>query len=299
MTDNNNIENLFKDAFDKYEAPVDASVWKGVEEAVKNIPAPAAPVTTVVKSFSIIKSIVAVVSVATVAIVTYSVLKPKSPEAIQVIPVTNEIVVGKNDFTNKSDATFPKVNNSGTITKSSKKNDEKNLETNVSQQTLSTTIPQQENIQPPVQDKSIPSQEIQASSSQPKAPEDAQPVYETEQKPSDTPLTDDPDETSSNGTPSNSPTCIEPKLANFFSPNNDDQGDTYYIKDSNFKEEHVKILDLRGKIIKQWDKVGGFWDGKLPNGDNAEIGTYMVIINAICENGAPYKKKINIFLRRQ
>lgn len=304
MTDNNNIENLFKDAFDKYEAPVDASVWEGVQQGLKNIPAPAVPVTAVVKSFSVIKSVIAIVAISTLAVITYSVLKPTSPQAIPAAAVANEIVTEKNNFTNNNIAAFSdkQKNNHDAKTIIPKSNVEKIKEATLTEQSVNSTMPaEQSSVQSGSQRTSASLQETAIPSEPLKVTTDTHPLESAEQKQNDatSAKTNEPDEQTTNASGTDARTCDEPNLTNTFTPNNDGINDVYFISDNNLKEIQVKILNLRGKIIKQWDKKAGFWDGKLPNGSNAETGTYMLIVNAVCNNGAPFKKKINIQLIRQ
>lgn len=68
---------------------------------------------------------------------------------------------------------------------------------------------------------------------------------------------------------------VEPcNTSNVFSPDDDGQMDTYYIKDSGV----ARIYNAQGKLVRQL-AVPGSWDGRTETGELAPTDYYSVIIN--------------------
>ena len=295
MTDNNNIEKLFKDTFDNFEPNVDASVWNGVEQGIKNVPA--TPASAVVKSFSALKSVIAIVSVATIAVVTYTILKTKSPEAI-VSSVKSIQTAEQYKFNSDAKINSESESNSSSSQLLSAPKPTQTLK--VQEQTLQTgdveNIPVQNEQPAVVEHSNLAASTVNTSqpgTSQPSAV--LQKQMQTEQTPEQTSAEADDSKESA---PASSQTC-ELNLSNTFTPIGDGINDSYFIEDNNLSELHVKILDLRGNLIKQWNSTEGSWDGKLSNNADAPNGTYLLIVNAICKNGEAFNKKNQIRLIRQ
>ena len=91
-----------------------------------------------------------------------------------------------------------------------------------------------------------------------------------------------------------------PGLGNMvFTPNGDGIGDWFEFDDSNLSEVSVKIYSLKGyKLVSEWHTHGGRWDGNLQNGNPAEEGIYLVMIQAKGIDQTNYKNTIKLQLRR-
>lgn len=48
----------------------------------------------------------------------------------------------------------------------------------------------------------------------------------------------------------------------------------------------------------EWNQTGGSWDGRLRNGNEADEGIYIVMINGKGVDGNTYKSTIKLQLRR-
>ncbi len=295
---NNDIEKLFKDAFDQFEPNVDASVWSGVEQGIKNIPA--APAAAVVKSFSAIKAAVAIIATATVGFVTYTFISTKSPEAI-VTPTPATAIVTQNDAPASEEIKIPLGDNASVQKTATEKTSIQN--------STPQTAPQQTSVNEKSDVPNTPAAMVEGAAPSYAAPSVKQPQPEpsathaaepkqTTAEPKQTESLNEPADTKDNTAIKTIETC-DLKLPNTFTPNGDDINDTYFIDDNNLSSVQVKILDLRGNVIKQWSNMGGMWDGKLANNTEAPNGTYLLILNAVCKNGEPFNKKIQIRLIRQ
>ena len=234
----------------------------------------------------------------------YNVSKTQTPEAIQTPVAANEIAVEKNNanaVADKSNLTSTKISHTNKIADFSKVAATKNAGENLNSQTTNSNASQtEEKISITENSSSTTNPVVQGNNTQPAtqitAPQ--QEVKHQEETPVENPA-DASTVSDKTSEPANSTAGCQIKLTNTFTPSGDDINDNYFVSDKNLKEMHVKILDLRGKILKQWDRADGYWDGKLPNGSEAPTGKYVLIINGVCIDGLPYTSKTIIKLIRQ
>jgi hypothetical protein len=78
------------------------------------------------------------------------------------------------------------------------------------------------------------------------------------------------------------------KIPRRFSPNGDGIGDVISVKGRNIKEFHAKILNIsNAKVIFEWFWIEGFWNGRDMFGNKVPEGTYMLQVVASGEDGVP------------
>ena len=63
-------------------------------------------------------------------------------------------------------------------------------------------------------------------------------------------------------------------LPNAFSPNGDGRNDVFKINTRNLKSLSVTVFDQSGKLIYKWDGIDGGWDGNFSDGRPAPVGHY-------------------------
>ena len=107
-------------------------------------------------------------------------------------------------------------------------------------------------------------------------------------------------ETPKQNTASKPETVAVPGLGNtIFTPNGDGIGDVFEFDDSYLTEVNVKIYNSKNyKLVYEWNQTGGSWDGRLRNGNEADEGIYIVMINGKGVDGNTYKSTIKLQLRR-
>jgi gliding motility-associated-like protein len=86
-------------------------------------------------------------------------------------------------------------------------------------------------------------------------------------------------------------------IPNSFTPNNDERNDSFYIPKGCLDSISISIYDRWGQLMKRWDTIEGFWDGKI-NGTPAPTGVYVYLLNAYFLSGERKQKKGTITLYR-
>lgn len=299
MKEEKNIEQLFKDAFDNFEAPVDSALWQNIETAVSSNPVnPADKVlSTTANKVLVVKtlSMIAGVALITAGILHYfnrqeeTVTKPSAtstkenitpaeqPKSIQ--KTTEPITIQPAE---KNKTVQPAVNKlkaekeSNTVTPAVK------TETPA---VVNTTSNHQENTT-----VNQPNNNAVKTESVKKTIAPATPAV-TENKVTEAPK---------QNTVSKPETVAVPGLGNtIFTPNGDGIGDMFEFDDSYLTEVNVKIYNSKNhKLVYEWNQTGGGWDGKLRNGNDADEGIYIVMINGKGFDGKNYKTTIKLQLRR-
>jgi uncharacterized protein (UPF0333 family) len=84
------------------------------------------------------------------------------------------------------------------------------------------------------------------------------------------------------------PSINKDKIPRSFSPNGDGIGDVIRIEGKNIKEFHASILSVSsGKVVFEWFWIEGVWDGTDMMGNKVPRGTYMLLVIAAGEDGKP------------
>ena len=86
---------------------------------------------------------------------------------------------------------------------------------------------------------------------------------------------------------------------NVITPNGDGKNEIFVIESDYILTLQVQVLNMTGKIIHQWSSLHGFWDGRLENGDLAPEGKYLINIFAIREDGLQVREQpLTLVLKR-
>ena len=87
------------------------------------------------------------------------------------------------------------------------------------------------------------------------------------------------------------------EMPNIFTPNGDNQNDTYHAKDNyqSIVEFRAIIFNRWGKKLYEWNDPAGSWDGKY-NGQDMPQGVYYVLVNARGADGRKFviKRDVNL-----
>lgn len=83
-----------------------------------------------------------------------------------------------------------------------------------------------------------------------------------------------------------------------FTPNGDGQNDLFVFARVNVASYTIVIVDKEANVVYDYSGTDGKWDGKTPNGKNAKEGTYYYLVSAVGKDGKTYEKKGKIALKR-
>ena len=83
-----------------------------------------------------------------------------------------------------------------------------------------------------------------------------------------------------------------------FSPNGDGKDDLFVFNRVNVERYTIMIVDKNANVVYDYSGTDGRWDGKTPNGKKAQEGIYYYIVSAIGKDGKTYEKKGKINLSR-
>lgn len=302
MTENNNIENLFKDALSNYEAPVDASLWQGIEHVVGQPPV-AAPVAanTVVKSFSAFKLFIAATTVSVVGVTSYFVFDKDEVKPSSKIETNTTL-----------------YNNAGSVSETKTQPTPEKIVVNEAKTVSVTKKQSSPEIFPVVTDKSIGNVDEKSSNTttedqtSPKPSENnSAPGLTNSQKeitheqPEGKIDESNPQRPAAAAPPSRENVKLKEDVLTFpgidkqvFTPNSDGKNDVFEVDDSQMQSINIKIISTSGKSVYLRDKIGGSWDGTLLNGDEAPEGLYIVFINATGLDGKKYSRVTRLLLER-
>ncbi len=86
-------------------------------------------------------------------------------------------------------------------------------------------------------------------------------------------------------------------IPNTFTPNFDQKNDTFFIPKGCLQSIAVSIYDRWGTLVKRYEGLDGFWDGKI-NGAAATTGVYIYLLDGTFLSGDRIRKKGTITLFR-
>ena len=75
------------------------------------------------------------------------------------------------------------------------------------------------------------------------------------------------------------------RLPNHFTPDGDGINDVFTLRTTGLKSLEVTLFKQGGLIVAKWNDLHGSWNGVLPNGKNADAGTYYYSVTAITAEG--------------
>lgn len=87
------------------------------------------------------------------------------------------------------------------------------------------------------------------------------------------------------------------QLANVISPNGDDKNERFFVPNECLETASVSIFNRWGVLVKKWDGLDGFWDGKIKGATAAE-GVYYYIMEGTYFNGETAYQRGTISLYR-
>lgn len=312
------IEEVFKSAFDNFEADVDPSVWTNVQQAINSPSAPAgqsAQGSVAGKAAAVagklgVKAMVAIVS-ATVglSVGAYLILseqKPVAPAQVQAPQATEQVMPQQEP----ASAEAPVAELS--ITPAAAPAEKKIIPAKENEQAMESNAP--------VIDQSAaqPAPAVAAnntvtgnSGTKPSAITKPHPVA----TPHDVAADEDPGENAAAPTAEShiykndfadiadyleQETAAGKKaLPNIFTPNGDGVNDVFKIKTKNLLSLTVLVFDQSGKSVFQWNGLDGGWDGYLPDGRPAAVGNYYYSVLAETIDGKRCIANSSLMLRRQ
>lgn len=302
MKEEKNIEQIFKDAFSNYEAPVDPALWQNIENSIH--PSAVNPLEKTVSATAqktiAVKAVTWIAGVALIASGIYYLANrsDKTPET-------------KTTISTEQKTTLPKVQTPSdhkvAEAKPAQQNEKKKtqhttVKEKAAEQKLSNILSDEKTSAEPVvnsstktQEKTIvPAADKDRNTVKPEAVQNVTPIP----TPAATENNAKPVEPAAQNTKPETVTI--PGLSNtVFTPNGDGIGDVFDFDDSYLSEVNVKIYNSKNyKLVYEWSLPGGSWDGRLKNGNNAEEGIYIVMINGKGYDGKIYKSTIKLQLRR-
>jgi gliding motility-associated-like protein len=309
MTEQHNIDLLFKSQLDAFESPVNPQVWSTVQAAI-----PQTVVTTVTTSATVftVKSLIIVASLLVastcayfyfndnegdnkkVAANTEKISKPDSPTQTEEHAI-NEITVFKNETPEK---TLSGQSNTSAIEPIEDKN---------KKHTSDNAVEQEEEINPgvvdvdsknadnpPIENKTKAEMKGDSKNIQPAKPvEDQNPTVIKQNIPDQ-----------NEPIPLNKKWDTEELATNIkintdiITPNGDNLNDEFTLEISNAKICNLIIYDRNGKVVIQYNTQTASWNGKLKNGNDAADGTYFYFIFGESLDGRPFDKKGNLTIKK-
>lgn len=293
MTENNNIENLFRSEFQNFEAPVDPAVWASVQSAVN----PAATAAVTVKGVSVTAKIISAVAfVVTITTAVFYFLSDKKEKQQDVAATIQNTVIPNAEI---KEVQAEKINdNLNAATKSQKKVLQPGISTpssvpaNIAKSASEVAVTPN-NIPPAITE--IPSNQTAVKEHKSEAPvsDPAPSEAKTENKTEDAIVT-----------PPVERKVIKKefplKKNTTFTPNGDGVGDELILETEglDLKTIQVEIYNQNLRLIKSWSNINGSWNGKLMNGTDAPAGTYNIAIFATSFDGTVYRTTTTINLLR-
>ncbi len=294
-----NIEQLFKDAFSSYEAPVDNALWQKIENSIQ--PSAVNPVNEVISSAGNKALVVKTASmIAGVALITAGILHytNRTQENVPMPAATAPQEVVAPAIQPSSEAQTQNTETEHQKVKTEKPRHAKKetkAEPKVQPVTpiVKTEVPTVSNI------SSSHKENVTAAPAADNSNVKSEPVKKAVS--AEAPVTENktPEPVKQNNI-AKSETATIPGLGNtIFTPNGDGIGDVFDFDDSYLSEVNVKIYNSKNyKLVYEWNQPGGNWNGKMKNGNEAEEGIYIVMINGKGFDGKIYKTTIKLQLRR-
>jgi hypothetical protein len=292
MKEEKNIEQLFKDAFSNFEAPVDPQLWSGIEQAVSSAPASSGTVSSVSSLFKIAATTIGVATLIATSFYFYHKTEHKpqtlSPQTPQELPLTVQPGNVDQEQNSKNNTVVNKVTTTASNRHKEPIKEELKINTPLVSEEPLTEAPK--SMAPVAVEPIIPvvgnEQELKSNVSTPTVETNNEPAVAKE--------------TEANPGKANNPYQSLPGMTNMvFTPNNDGIGDYFEFDDSQLLSVSVKIYSSKNyKLIYEWNNPGGRWDGNLTNGSAADEGIYIVMIQAKGADGTNYRNTIKLQLRR-
>lgn len=276
LNDKDYIEELFSDALNQHQVPVDPAIWQGIQSKL----AASAVTTSSATSMSLItKGIIAATAVAVVSTASFLFLNTK--EDVENKPVNKEEVSNSN-IEYEIESIDSQEEYITTYTVPTVTNRILEIEKNIQKDsTLTTTTYEKVNIQtaPTTYENSTTKEPIERIQEIPKSASVVEKVI--------APVKANPEVISSKKEAGFVSTWSK---TNVFSPNNDGVNDYFFLETSDLKEFSVTILDKDNQVVYQSQDRHFKWDGTNNKGEIVDAGTYSYIVYAIDLNNQSIKQ---------
>jgi len=314
-----NIDEVFKQAFDGFEANVDPNVWTNIQSGLNaggttgtpQVDPVSSAVTSSVAKSVIIKIAAAVVAVGTIATASYYIVtagseneKTVAENAIIEEPIIEETLV---------DNTIEEATEDNQVTEI--ENDEVKEQSEQSEEVIEpvkeqSSTPKVEDEMPEKNSDIGNNQESsnQSNDSQNSSPEtqskkansnkDAQqmPTEKKADVPKETKPIENDQPAVKDVTPEKKEAVVD-DIPKAFSPNGDGIGDVIKIEGENLEKMEIVIMDKMGKVVYKMTNIEQQWDGKDMNGFDLIQGTYYMAGVVVDSDGNTknIKQAINLF----
>lgn len=87
-------------------------------------------------------------------------------------------------------------------------------------------------------------------------------------------------------------------IPNVYTPNGDGENDFFFALSEGLDAESMKIFNRWGRIVFEWNSVGGKWDGKNSNGAKSAEGVYYYVFKGLGFDKVPYEEHGTVTLIR-
>ncbi|MDR0802237.1 gliding motility-associated C-terminal domain-containing protein [Fluviicola sp.] len=305
MIEKDNIQELFSKAFENQTSPVRPELWAGVQ-AKMAAAGVASTATVVTKGLSVLtKWLIGSAVVGTVGVVATVVMlnsggksvsqKEKTPqkEAVRVATVTEETPVKEstlplNTAENSGDQKVSEKEKSemepGSVVSDKGQNNQMANETKLTEETNS------------ISDKKADDKKIVESKQGEEKKSTPVPAGGTSTAGTATTTGGKVSEMPSKKYPENTDKQVfanlETKVTHFpnaFTPNNDGQNDTYFVKVENINDFRLIIFDDHNILVFETNDSEEHWDGRNQAGEEAPEGMYAAVVTGKQQNGKSFR----------
>lgn len=300
MQNTDNIEKLFKETFQNFEADVTPQMWANIQNKLSSVTASAAEPALKFALGKVVAGVAATVGIAGsiwyFSVTENNVTENKVPENTLPTEAKKEIV------SNKAQPSFHIENVASEKTKKPKTVQQNNFQYFISQNKNSEPVEissfEQPSVSPVSQEENHVTPSLPYKPKLGKAPKDdkgmirmnqnyfkAKPAKENAEKQTLQNQEESISEGETTDYKQQSPVtekkpAAEINLINVFSPNGDGYNDLFKINCKNVISLSVVIYNQVGEIVAKWNTPEGSWDGKLMNGSDAPEGVYFYSIKA-------------------
>lgn len=87
-------------------------------------------------------------------------------------------------------------------------------------------------------------------------------------------------------------------IPNVFTPNSDGENDFFFAVSEGLEIEVMKIFNRWGRVVFEWDIVGGKWDGKTSGGAESAEGVYYYVFRGVGFDKVIYEEHGSVTLIR-
>jgi gliding motility-associated-like protein len=281
-----NIDEVFKQAFDGFEANVDPSVWTNIQNSIASgTTPPTDPVstsvaTTITKTVAL-KIAAAVIAVGTIATATFFIVtsQKETKEVVAennieqpVIELVEEAIIIEETNDNKKEIIVKEV--TPVIIK-----EESKIENIKKDNEIPPVIENKTGTAPTNNQKTKTADNQKEAESQNDKEDSSLPTKTNEKQIVEKTVNEDKEKETTNTVPEVKPkkeVNITKAIPNIFTPNGDGQNDIFKITGDNIDKMEVAIMDKTGKVLYVLKSVEDEWQGKDMGGYDLPSGMYFI-----------------------